>query len=166
MNFLLPLTGLLLSGCITLPAVERASGARTFRTDVFFAGGPQGRGALKVILSGSKSIAVHDSGQIEPDGTLILNQRVEEQGKPAKRRQWRVPESLPGRYAGTLTDAAGPVAGEVTRSRLHLSFPMDGGLRVDQWLDLASDGRYARNHMVVRKLGIVVAKLEERIAKV
>ncbi len=43
---------------------------------------------------------------------------------------------------------------------------MKGGLRVDQWLTLLRDARIAQNRMIVRKLGIAVATLDETIRKV
>lgn len=42
---------------------------------------------------------------------------------------------------------------------------MKGGFVVEQWLDLAPGGRSARNHMTMRKFGIVVAGLDEMISK-
>jgi len=43
---------------------------------------------------------------------------------------------------------------------------MKGGLRVDQRLTLLRDARIAQNRMIVRKLGIAVATLDETISKV
>lgn len=43
---------------------------------------------------------------------------------------------------------------------------MKGGLPTEQWLILAADGRSAHNTMVVKKLGMRVAVLEEEIVKV
>ncbi|MGA1798861.1 hypothetical protein VH567_08780 [Sphingomonas sp. 4RDLI-65] len=38
-------------------------------------------------------------------------------------------------------------------------------MRVDQWLTLSPDGQVAQNHLVVRKLGVTVATLDEIIRK-
>ncbi len=59
----------------------------------------------------------------------------------------------------------GPVSGEVTHNRLHLSFRMKGGFHAQQWLTMEPSGRSVRNVMVVRKFGIPVASLEETIRK-
>ena len=71
----------------------------------------------------------------------------------------------PGRYRGTLTEASGPVTGEVVGNRLTLAFPMRGGLRVRQWLYLQPGGQVARNRLVVTKLGVPVASLDEVITR-
>ena len=72
----------------------------------------------------------------------------------------------PGRYAGTLSDASGPVTADVAGNRLHIAFPMKGGLRAQQWLYLSPNGQVAQNRMVVTKLGIPVASLDEVITRV
>ena len=50
-------------------------------------------------------------------------------------------------------------------NRLHLAFTTKGGLKVQQWLTLAADGRSAHNVLVVTKLGMRVAVLVEEIVK-
>ena len=42
---------------------------------------------------------------------------------------------------------------------------MDGGFPVDQYIFLAADEQSARNIMVVKKLGVSVAVLDEKIVK-
>jgi hypothetical protein len=108
---------------------------------------------------------VASRGRAQPDGAIALDQTIWEEGKPARSRSWRLRQVAPGRYAGTLSDAAGPITGEVRGGRLHLRFAMRGGMDVDQWLTLAPDGRSARNVLRVRKMGLTVAALEETIRK-
>ena len=117
------------------------------------------------MLSSERVVHVHGLGRVDSDGVLILDQTIDEQGKPLRQRQWRIHETSAGRYGGTGTDAAGPITGDVVDNRLHLRFHTKGSLNVEQWLDLAPGGRLARNHMTVRKLGIVVARLDETIRK-
>lgn len=136
-----------------------------FVAERFFIGRLDGVGTLKVVMSGATTTHVASVGTLDADGTLRLDQHIEQQGKPARDRQWRIRPLGNGRYTGTLTDASGPVAGDVEGNRLHLTFPMSGGMRVDQWLTLSPDGRVAQNHMIVRKIGIVVATLDETIRK-
>ena len=57
-------------------------------------------------------------------------------------------------------------AGAVHGNRLDLRFRMAGGFAVEQRLYLRPDGRVALNRLTVRKLGIVVAVLDETITKV
>ena len=97
---------------------------------------------------------------------IVLDQSVERGGRPATRRQWRLrPDGTRG-YVGTLTDAVGPVSGAVDGNTLHLSFVMKGGLKAEQWLYLQPGGMVAHNVMLVRKLGMTVARLDETISRV
>ncbi|MBR0553072.1 DUF3833 family protein [Stakelama marina] len=158
------LAPLLLAGCVGAPPIAQPAPQPRFDVFAFFAGPTLGTGRLKKILSGTESTLVHGTGRVEGD-TLVLDQTVEEGDKPAKHRQWRIRRTGPGRYSGTLTDASGPVTGEVEGNRLHLSFTMKGGLPTQQWLTLAPDGRSAHNIMTVTKLGLTVAVLDEDIRK-
>ncbi len=155
-----------LSGCVSTPPLHAAdSAAPAFPVARFFSGRTQGEGMLTVLLSGPRAIRVSSLGRSEADGAIALDQTISEQGRPVRTRSWRLREVAPGRYEGTLSDAAGPVIGEARGNRLHLRFPMRGGLHAEQWLSLAPDGRSARNVLRVRKLGVTVAALDETIRK-
>jgi hypothetical protein len=157
---------LLLAACVAAPRPQPPDAAApAFPVLRFFEGRTEGRGKLELALGSRGSISVQSRGRIEPDGKLILRQVIEQSGKPAREREWRMWEVSPGRYAGTLTDASGPVKGEVSHNRLHLSFRMKGGLDAEQWLTLAPGGRSAHNVMVVRKFGLTVAAVDETIRK-
>jgi hypothetical protein len=147
------------------PAIPAAAPAPVFDPLTFFAGRTEGTATLKIVLRAARAVRVQGSGRVEPDGVLVLDQIVEQEGKPATRRQWRIHRTGPGVYAGTLSDAVGPIAGEVSGNRLHLSFTMKGGLATDQWLTLAPDGRSAANLLTARKFGVTVARLDETIRK-
>jgi hypothetical protein len=157
---------LLLAG--PLPAQDRAAAAAASRFDpiAFFTGRTQGTGRLRPILSPGRAIDVQGEGRVDRDGTLILRQTVEERGKDPRRREWRIREVAPGRYAGTLSDAAGPVAGELVEGRLRLRYRMKGGLNVVQRIEAAPDGRSARNRMTISRLGVPVARLDETIRRI
>ncbi len=159
---------LTLPGCASLPTQRGAvaAPAPVFSAERFFEGRTEGRGTLKVVASRARPVHVLGTGHVEADGTLVLTQTVTEGDKPPKTREWRIRPVSPGHYAGTLSDAAGPVTGEVRGNRLDLRFRMAGGFAVEQRLYLRSDGRVALNRLTVRKLGIVVAVLEETITKV
>jgi hypothetical protein len=139
--------------------------AQAFDAIRFFSGRTQGQGVLKVALRSPTTIRVESRGRVETDGTLSVRQSVWEGDKAARTREWRIRELSPGRFAGTLSDAAGPVLGEAAGNRLHLRFRMKGGLDAEQWLTLAPDGRSASNVMRVKKFGLVVASLDEAIRK-
>ncbi len=156
----------LLSACVAVPRPSAPdSAAPAFPVLRFFDGRTEGRGKLELAFGSPGAISVQSRGQIQPDGTLVLRQVIEQSGKAARQREWRMWEVSPGRYAGTLTDASGPVRGEVRHNRLHLLFRMKGGLDAQQWLTLEPGGRSVRNVMVVRKFGLPVAVLDETIRK-
>ncbi len=162
--WLLPL---LAGGCTAVPRdVAAPRPAPHFAVEAFFAGHSEGSGTLKLIFSRARSVTVHGNGRLASDGTLILDQNVIDAAKAPKQREWRIRRVAADRYAGTLSDASGPVSGDVTGNRLHLRFTMKGGLATDQWLSLRADGRIADNIMVVRKFGVTVATLHETIRKV
>ena len=142
-----------------------AAAAPPFPVVPFFEGRTEGQGTLKIALSGAKPIRVQSRGRTEPDGTLVLVQNVEEAGKPARTRTWRIRETAPGQYTGTLSDATGPVQARATGNLLRISYRMKGGFDVSQVLTLQTGGRSARNVMTVRKFGLPIGKLEETIRK-
>ena len=155
-----------------LPAIAHAAPlppplpAPVFDPLVFFAGRTEGRGSLKIMAAAGQPVTVHGRGRLAGDGTLRLDQTVIEGDKAPTDRRWTFTAAGPGHYTGTLTDAAGPVAGDVTGNRLHLHFRMHGGIVADQNIDLAPDGQSAHNRMTFRKLGVVVARLDETIRRV
>ncbi len=156
-----------LAACVTTPEhTELARDAPAFSPIGFFTGHTVGEGTLKVLLAGTSHTHVEGNGHVEPDGTLVLAQRIERDGKPFQTRAWRLWQAGDAqRYVGTLTTADGPVTGEVNANALHLRFTADGGLDTEQWLYLQPGGRVALNRMVVRKFGLPVAELEETIRK-
>lgn len=131
----------------------------------FFDGTTHGTATLQIILKPRTPVRVEGHGRVGGDGILTLDQTVTEGDKPPTKRRWTFTPLGHGRYAGMLSDAAGPVAGDVTGNRLHLHFRMKGGVVADQLLDLAPDGQSAHNRMRFRKFGVVVARLDETIRK-
>jgi hypothetical protein len=156
---------LLVSACAGAPPVATTGTTPRFVAERFFAGRLDGVGMLKIVLHASATTHVTSVGRVGADRILILDQHIEQQGKPARDRHWQIRPLGDGRYTGTLTDASGPVTGKVEGNLMHLGFPMKGGVRVDQWLTLAADAQVAQNHLIVRKFGVRVATLEETIRK-
>ena len=162
-----------LSAVLLLAGTSCAQGPKTqiapapnFSAQDFFSGRTEGSGVLKTLFSSAHSVHVHGTGHIAPDGALVLDQIVDETGKIPKTREWRIQQVTVGRYEGTLSDATGPVVGDVAGNRLHLRFRMKGGLDAEQWMLLSPGADTVQNHMTVRKFGIVVATLDEIIRKV
>jgi hypothetical protein len=131
----------------------------------FFAGQTRGTAQLKVILRKAKPVTVRGTGRMRADGTLVLDQMVTEGDKPPRARRWLLRQTTPGHYTGTLSDARGPVSGEVDGATLRLSFTSDGGFRIRQTLTLQPDGRTLANRLEARRFGIRVAVLTEQIVK-
>lgn len=154
----------LLAG-LFLPATTQAT-AMPFDAMAFFNGRTEGKGEVKVIFSSAHDVHVHGVGRIAPDGALILDQTVEEQGKPTRQRQWRLKETAPGQYAGTLSDASSPVRIAANPNQLAISYTMKGGYSVSQALTGADGGRTLYNRMTIRKFGLTVATLNETIRKI
>lgn len=162
----LPLAPLLLAtACVAEPPREPVSPAPLFDALAFFDGRAEGVASLKVIFAAAHTIRVHSHGVRQTDGSLVLDQIVEEAGKKPRTRQWHIRETSPNHYAGTLSDAASAITGETSGNRLHLHFTMKGGMDTNQWLTLAPDGQSAHNIMVVRKLGLTLAVLDETITR-
>ena len=130
----------------------------------FFAGRTEGRGHLKIVMRATRDVRVHGTGRPGPHG-LTLTQRVEQEGRPASVRTWVLRRVAPGRYTGTLTDAAGPVTAETSGNRLHIAYTTPSHVNIEQWLTLTPDGRVAHNVLTARRFGITVARLHETITK-
>ena len=155
-----------LAGCSARqPGEELARPQPVFDVAAFFAGRTHGDATLKVIFKDPEPVRVEGSGHAAPDGTLILDQVVRRGSRAPESRQWRFRPLGGNRYAGTLTDATGPVAGDVQGNMLHLRYPMKGGVSAEQWIYLQPDGRTALNRMRLTKFGLAVAHLEETIRK-
>ena len=131
----------------------------------FFTGRTEGAGTVNVILSGRHSVRVRSVGRMER-GALLLDQVVQEEGKPARNRSWRLVRSGPNRFTGTLSDARGPVTGEVAGNVLRLRYRTAEGPSVEQRITLQPGGRTAHNRMTFRRFGLTVATVEETIRRV
>jgi len=134
--------------------------------EAFFLGRTEGAGTVSILLSGAHKVVDRSRGRIDKSGALILDQLVEEEGKPVRRRSWRLVRAGGNRIAGTLSDAAGPVAGDIEGNVLHLRYrTVEGGASVEQWITLRPDGRTASNRMVFRRFGFKVATMDSVIRR-
>ena len=157
----------LLAGCVAAPPLASLESATpVFSPEHFFAGRTDGTGSLRIAFAGRNALRVEGHGRVEPDGTLVIDQRIEQDGKRPAIRQWRMRSDRPGHWTGTLTDADGPVSADAQGNCFHIRYRMkSGGLSVEQWLYLQPDARTVRNRMTLRKWGVPVAGLEETIVK-
>lgn len=138
--------------------------AASFNPVEFFRGRTHGDGTLKVIFQQAKRIQVDSEGRSEKDGSLLLEQVIHEPGKPVRTRYWRLRQTAPDRFEGTLTDAAGPVRVDVSRSHVRIRYKAKNHLDFDQWLTPRNETE-VHNKTRVKRFGIVVARFEEVIRK-
>ena len=132
----------------------------------FFEGRTETHGMVKVIFKKpywSRSVG---QGRIESDGSLTLVQRVEDEGKPPHERRWRVREVAPGRFAGSMSEANGPVTIEKAGNGYRFRFNMKGNLSVEQWLTPLPGSKSASSSTKIRRFGLMVATAEAIVRKV
>ena len=132
----------------------------------FFIGNTEGQGSVHIILSGRHAVRHRGRGRLAADGALLLEQVVHEEGKPVRRRSWRLVRAGANRFTGTISDARGPVTGTVTGPVLHLRYRSVEGPSVEQWITVHPNGRAAANRMTFRRFGLRIATVEETIRRV
>jgi hypothetical protein len=155
----LPIPALLASLLLAAPGAASS-------LEQFFTGTTHGSGSVSVIMSGRHSMRDRSRGRIDADGALRLDQIVEEEGKPARKRVWRLVRAGANRVSGTISDARGAVAGELTDNSLHLRYRMIEGPSVEQWIVLQPGGRTATNRMTFKRFGLTVASVKSEIRKI
>lgn len=153
-----------LLGLLLLAAAPPAAPAPA-GPEQFFVGRTEGSGTVHIILTGRHAVRDRGRGRIERGGTLVIEQVIEEAGKPPRNRVWRLSRTG-NRIAGTISDARGPVTGDVAGNVLHLRYRSAEGPSVEQWITLHPNGRTAANRMVFRRFGLTVATVESTIRRV
>jgi hypothetical protein len=153
-----------------LPAAAKdaslAAAQPRFDPETFFEGRTEGKGELKLKFGDDEAIRVTSSGSLAKDGTLVLDQTIFRPGKKPQDRQWRLRSTGNGRYTGTLSDARTPVEAEVRGNALHIAYVQEeGGVKIEQALYLAADGRSAENRTEILKFGMTVGTVTETIRK-
>jgi hypothetical protein len=138
--------------------------AAVFNPVDFFRGKTRGEGMLKIIFQSPKKMSVDSVGRAESDGSLVLEQVVHEPGKAARTRYWRLRQTAPDRFEGTLTDAASPVRVDVTKNGIRIRYTGKDHLDFDQLLTPVS-ATEVRDQMRVKRFGIIVAHFDEIIRK-
>lgn len=122
----------------------------------FFEGRTEGSGTVKIFTKERYRTRSIGRGRIEPDGSLTLVQQVQDEGKPRHERRWKIRQIAAGHFAGTMSEATGPVVIDEVGGNYRFRFKMKGHLAVEQWLAPLPGGASARNRMTVRKFGMTV----------
>ncbi len=148
------------------PGAELASPTPVFTPERFFSGRTESSGTLKIVLRGEQTLRVRGTGHVEGD-TLVIEQLVERTGVKPERKLWHIKKLASGRYAGTLSDAVGPLAGSLAGNRLHLKYRLkEGKVDVDQGIYLQPDGKTAINRMTLSRVGFKVGTIQETIRRI
>lgn len=140
--------------------------AETLKPLRFFEGRTETLGTIRLLMKKPFRSRSVGRGVIESDGSLLLVQRVEDEGKPPRERRWRIRQVGPGRYSGTMSEANGPVTIDDVDGRFRFRFKMKGNLAVEQWLIPLPGGLSALNSVKVRKFGMTVGTSDGTIRKV
>ena len=142
-----------------------AAAASTDGPMQFFEGRTEGSGTIRTVLGKPYRTRSVGHGRFEPDGTMVFVQRVVDDGKPPHERRWKIRQTGPRHFSGTMSEALGPVKIEEVGGRFRFRFRMKGNLSVEQWLVPLAGGTAARNTLTIRKFGVKVATSEGMLRK-
>ena len=131
----------------------------------FFTGRTHAENQLKIVFSSAVPLVVDSVGRIE-GREFVLIDTVHEGDKPVRMRKWVTHEVAPGHYAGTLSDATGPVDIIVRGNTATIRYTMNGGLKIEQVMQLQPDGRTLTNHVIARRFGLKFAHVDGTVRKV
>ena len=131
----------------------------------FFTGYFKGQAELSKAFSQRVPVRVDSHGTTDKEGHLLLRQIIQEGQKEPRYREWTMRRVSPGRFTGSLTDAAGPVTVRTSGPKAFIDYRMKNGVDVHQELALQPGGKIILNRLTVSKFGIQLARLEETIRK-
>ena len=132
----------------------------------FFEGRTETISTVKIVMK--KPFKSHSvgRGKLLADHSLDLVQRVEEEGQPVHERRWKIRRVGPGRFAGTMSDAVGPVTIDETPKGYRFRFKLKDNMSVEQWLTPNAGGKSARSRVTVKRFGIAVFKSDGIVRKI
>jgi hypothetical protein len=162
----MPIPRLAIAASVILFAAPVASAEVGVDPLRFFEGRTETRGTVKVMFRKPYWTRSIGAGRIEPDGSLTLVQRVEDEGKAPHERRWRVRRTSADQYLASMSDAVGPVTIDKVGERYRFRFTLKGNLRAEQMLTQLPGGQSARNSLKVKRMGITVATTEGTIRKI
>ena len=148
-----------------LALASAAAAPHQLDVPAFFAGRTHTENVLKIALHRPVPLIVDSVGGRGDRGDFVLVDTVHEGDKPVRTRKWIMHQVGPGHYAGTLTDAVGPVDMSVSGDSATVRYKMKGGLDVVQTMTLQADGRTLANHVVAKKFGLTFAHVDGTVRK-
>jgi hypothetical protein len=131
----------------------------------FFEGRTESVGIVKLMAKKPFRSHAMGHGQIKSDGTLVLVQRVEDEGEAPKDRIWRIRSAGPGKWEGTMNEAKGLVTIDEVNGNYRFRFTMKGNFQVEQWLLPNRDWKSANTKLTVKKFGMTVGRSDGTIRK-
>lgn len=131
----------------------------------FFEGRTESLATVKIVMKKPFKSRSIGRGEFKPDGSLLLVQRVEDEGKPVHERRWHIREIEPGKFTGTMSEAKGPVTVEAVGGKYRFRFKMKGNVSVEQWIAPLPGGKTASTKVTIRKMGITVGQSEGTIRR-
>jgi hypothetical protein len=130
----------------------------------FFTGRTHADNNLHIIFHRATKLIVDSVGHREGDQFILID-TVHEGDKPVRTRKWVTHEVGAGHFAGTLSDATGPVDIRVSGDSATVRYTMNGGLQITQVMKLQPDGRTLSNNVDARKFGMRFARVDGTIRK-
>ena len=131
----------------------------------FFEGRTESVGTMKAMMKRTHRVESIGRGTIAPDGALTLVQQVRDEGEAPHQRVWRIRQVSPTKFAGTMSEATGPITIEQVGQGYRFRFNLRGGLAAEQWLVPNRDGNSGSSILTVRKFGMTVARAEATIRR-
>jgi hypothetical protein len=132
----------------------------------FFTGRTHADNVVRIALHGPHKLIVDSIGGRNKEGNFVLIDTVQEEGKPVRKRTWEMHPVGPGRFTGSLSDAAGPVDVITQGNSATISYVMkDGNLKITQQIQLQSDGKTLSNHVIAKKFGMKFGEVDGTIHK-
>ena len=146
-------------------AFTSAAAPRSIGDLRFLEGATESVSIMKVMMQKPFVSRCIGQGKIHDDGSLELVQHVTEEGRRTFDRRWYIYQVAPGRFAGTMSEAKGPISIQKIGSRYVLRFVMKGNLSVEQWFTPQANMTSAQTRLTVRRFGIAVAHSDGSIRR-
>jgi hypothetical protein len=131
----------------------------------FFEGRTESVGTMKAIMRKTHRVESIGHGTIGPDGALTLIQLVRDEGEAPHQRVWHIRQVGPTKFAGTMSEASGPILIEQVGDGYRFRFNLKGGMAAEQWLIPNRDGSSGSSVLTVRKFGMTVARSDATVRK-